>query len=239
MLAWSRSGSKVKAGRHRGSTLDLGAKLALAASTQTLAMSAYDEYLTVAAAWEAEFGRNKQQYGAKITCRQGCTDCCHHLFQITEVEAAYVSRAVKELPAAQRERIEQRARKYVRDRDALLAERESPDAWGSLPPPGMRLACPALENGACQIYPNRPLICRKYGIPLYNPAKPDRLFACELNFKPGEEIEATELIQIQTAIHTHWLDVQAEYNRKGGRRDPKPLNVARAILEDFEADLPR
>ena len=58
----------------------------------------------------------------------------------------------------------------------------------SLPPPGLRLACPALEDGACQIYENRPLMCRKYGMPLYNPQKPEQVFACELNFKPGEEI---------------------------------------------------
>ncbi len=161
-------------------------------------MTAYDEYLKVAAEWEAEFERNERKFGERIHCRRGCTDCCHHPFLTTELEAAYVSRGVKELPPEVQERLKQRARQYIRDREELLAERDVPDAWGSLPPPGMRLACPALEDGACRIYAHRPLICRKYGIPLYNPQKPDRLFACELNFKPGEEIEVTELVQIQT-----------------------------------------
>src|SRR2546425_9308682 len=145
----------------------------------------------------------------------------------------------QKLPAEDQEKLKDRARKYLPQRDQLLAERNVPDAWGRLPPPGLRLPCPALEDGACQIYSHRPLICRKYGIPLYNPKKPDQLFACELNFKPGEEIDATELVQIQTGIQDRWAGVQADYNRRGGRRDPQPLTIARAILEEFEPYLPR
>ncbi len=199
----------------------------------------YGDYLKVAAEWEAEFARNKRLYGEKIQCRRGCTDCCHHLFQITEVEAAYISKAVKELPPDVLQALRARARQYMEARETLLKEKQVPDAWGSLPPPGMRLPCPALEGGACRIYAYRPLICRKYGMPLYNPQKPDHICACELNFQPGEEIEATELVQIQTEISNHWADAQAAYNARGGRRDPRPLTVARAILEDFEGYLPK
>ncbi len=193
----------------------------------------------LASDWEAEFARNKQLHGARIQCRRGCTDCCHHLFQITELEAAFISQAVKDLPPEKRQALESRAQKYAEDRVKLLSDRQVPDAWGSLPPPGLRLACPALEDGACQIYENRPLICRKYGMPLYNPQKPDRVFACELNFKPGEEIEDAQLVQIHTKLYDQAVKVQAEYNRQGGRRDSKPINVARAILEDFEDYLPK
>lgn len=201
-------------------------------------MPAYDSYLEVAAAWEKEFARHKDLYGEKIHCRRGCDDCCHHLFQITEVEAAYISRAVKDLPDEDRARMAERAAKYLKEREKLLAERDVPDAWGSLPPPGMRLPCPALEDHACRVYSHRPVICRKYGMPLYNPQRPERIFACELNFKPGEEIEATELVQIQTGIHDRWAGLQATYNEGGGRRDEMPLTIARAILEDFEPYLP-
>jgi Fe-S-cluster containining protein len=202
-------------------------------------MPTFESLKRLASAWEAEFARNKQLHGAKIQCRRGCTDCCHHLFQITELEAAFVSTAVKSLLPEKRLPMEQRARQYTQDREKLLSDRRVPDAWGSLPPPGLRLACPALEDGACQIYENRPLICRKYGMPLYNPQKPDRVFACELNFKPGEEIEDPPLVQIHTNLYQDAVKVQEEYNRQGGRRDTKPINVARAILEDFEEYHPK
>ncbi len=198
----------------------------------------YEAYLNIAADWETEFQRNQREYGEKIHCRKGCSDCCSHMFQITEVEAAYISSAVKQLPEERRRRLEESARQYLPRREELLAERNVPDAWGSLPPAGMRLPCPALEDGACQIYSHRPLICRKYGVPLFNPKQPDRVFACELNFPPGTELDATELVQIQTGIHDRWAGMNAEFNSLGLRRDPKPVTVARAILEDFETYLP-
>ncbi len=108
-----------------------------------------------------------------------------------------------------------------------------PEAWGSLPSPGSRLACPALEDGVCQIYEHRPLICWKFGIPLFNPDKPGRVFACELNFRDGEAIEDGKLVQIQTGIHERWKQVQTDYNDAGGYRDGAPITVARAIVEDF------
>jgi Fe-S-cluster containining protein len=95
------------------------------------------------------------------------------------------------------------------------------------------LPCPALEDGVCTIYEQRPLICRKFGIPLYNPDKPGQVFACELNFKDGDEIADGQLVQIQTGIHQRWKALQADYNRAGAYRDPDPITVARAILEDF------
>ncbi|MGH9395265.1 MAG: YkgJ family cysteine cluster protein [Terriglobia bacterium] len=202
-------------------------------------MHDYSEYLRVAAEWEAEFARNRKRYGDAIHCRRGCSDCCSQMFQITEVEAAYISAAVKALPEERMVEMRTRARAYIEQRQELLASRNVPDAWGALPPPGLRLPCPALVDGACSIYEHRPMICRKYGIPLYSPQKPDRIFACELNFKPGEEIKDPELVQIHTGLYGRWAAVQADYNQRGGRRDAKPLTVARAILEDFEPYLPK
>ena len=49
------------------------------------ALSAYDDYLRIAADWDVEFARNKRQYGEKIHCRKGCSDCCSQMFQITEL----------------------------------------------------------------------------------------------------------------------------------------------------------
>jgi len=82
------------------------------------------------------------------------------------------------------------------------------------------------------------LICRKFGIPLYNPLKPDRVFACELNFSPGEEIDDPRLVQIQTGIYDDWKVAQGDYNAACGLRDDFPITVARALLEDFEGYLP-
>ena len=182
---------------------------------------------------QEEFDRNRRLHGSRIQCRPGCTDCCHQLFQITEIEAGYISRGLKALDESSREALRSRAIPYLAERRRLIAEKGEQEAWGNLPPAGARLACPALDGGVCSIYEFRPLICRRFGMPLYNPDKPGRVFACELNFRDGEEIQDPELIQIQTGIHQGWKALQRDYNDEGKPRDAEPLTVARAILEDF------
>ena len=192
-----------------------------------------DRYLEICTLVEKEFQRNRALHGDRIHCRAGCSDCCHQLFQITEIEAAHISRALQSLDASTRKRLQDSAYHYIEARSKLVANSGEPEAWGSLPPPGTRLPCPALVEGVCSIYEYRPLICRKFGIPLFNPDRPGRVYACELNFRDGEEIDDPGLVQIQTGIHQQWKKVQAGYNEAGGRREEEPLTVARAIVEDF------
>jgi Fe-S-cluster containining protein len=192
-------------------------------------------YKDLCAAWDAEFQRNREIYGARLRCGPGCSDCCHQLFQITEIEAGVIRSGVNTLPVEQREVLLARARAYLPARQALSSRIGVTEAWGSLPPQGARLACPALIDGICAIYEHRPLICRKFGIPLYHPARPNRVAACELNFRDGDEIVDGGLIQIHTRLHQQALEMQAYYNDAGGMRDPEPITVARAILEDFPA----
>jgi hypothetical protein len=67
-------------------------------------------------------------------------------------------------------------------------------------------------------------------MPLYNPDKPERIFACELNFKDGEEIDDPALIPAQTGIHEAWKSLQAEFNESSPARHNGTLTVAHAIL---------
>jgi Fe-S-cluster containining protein len=187
---------------------------------------------------EVEFARNRMLHGARIQCGPGCSDCCSQLFQITEVEAAVLSAGVRTLPETQQNQLQERASAYLEARARLVSEKGEQEAWGGLPPEGTRLACPALDGGICTVYEWRPLICRKYGIPLYNPDKPNRVFACERNFRAGEEINDGALIQIQTGMHTEAKGLQREWDRRGLHRDNRPLTVARAIMEDLRGWLP-
>lgn len=186
-----------------------------------------------------EFRRNQKLHVGRIHCRVGCTDCCHYVFQISEIEAAEISRFVKQLPAASRGLLESRARSYRPARDATMKRHGYLDARGNLPSPETRLACAALVDGRCAIYDHRPLICRKYGMPLVDPRQPGRVSACELNFQRGERIDDQRLVEIQTGLSENWSQAQRDYDHAGGRRHDLPISVADAILEDFEDYLPR
>jgi len=182
---------------------------------------------------DQEFRRVKRSQGRRIRCRQGCDDCCSRLFQISELEAAEVSRAVDALPAAARAQVVRRSERYLEIRGEMLRRTGYVESWGALPRPDARLPCPLLDAGRCLIYADRPRSCRLYGAPLHHPRMPGRIFACEHNFAAGEAIEEPRLVSIQTALAEDWSVLQETYDRAGGRRFEEPVTVAHAALHDF------
>lgn len=190
----------------------------------------------VCAKANAEFDRGLAVHGPRIRCAPGCSSCCSQIFQITEVEAARISAWVKALPEAERAALQARARLNLAERAKLF---DGPEQWGDNAPRGRGTPCPALtEAGACGMYEVRPIMCRKFGVPIFNPDRPDRVLACELNFADGEAIEDPGLVENQTALYRAQQAMQAEYNEAGGKRDNRPICIARAMVEDFTGYLP-
>jgi Fe-S-cluster containining protein len=190
----------------------------------------------VCAQADAEFDRGVAVHGARIHCARGCSSCCSQIFQITEVEAARISAWVATLPDKVKAALQRKARANLARRGKLF---ENAEEWGSTVAPGKGTPCPALDDaGACTMYDARPIMCRKFGVPIFNPDTPDRVLACELNFADGEAIADPGLIEHQTSLYQAQLKLQAAYNDAEGKRDDKPICIARAIVEDFTAHLP-
>lgn len=149
---------------------------------------------------------------AHVQCRIGCTACCVGVFEITALDAARIVRGVTALRtisgeacgaivarAAEQWRVQ--ARSFPGDRTTGIL---GPDERGreaffarldSTP-------CPALESasGACAIYPDRPLSCRSFGLPVrcgavdlppctlsFRDARPEEVAACMVEPDPGDE----------------------------------------------------
>lgn len=185
---------------------------------------------------DREFARGAALHGARILCKRGCTDCCGQVFRITEPEAVRISLFVAGLPAAERESMRVAAQAYLEKRKAVFAGDET---WDSPLPTGTRLPCPALgAQGECRTYEARPIICRKFGPPVYNPDR-DSVTACELNFKPGEPFEDDDLVSRQTTLYRAQQALQAAWNDSRGARSDGPLCVASALVEDLTKLLPR
>jgi len=193
-----------------------------------------DRYKNFTETVDREFQRNRRLHGKRMQCGRGCTDCCHQVFAITEVEAAEISREANRLEPGLRERLVANAREYLPRRAAIFSAHGYIRAWGQLPKPEMRLACPALIDGACAFYERRPIYCRKVGMPLHHPERPGRIFACGLNFRPGETYADPQLVPNHNAMAEEWVEIQTEFDRRGGVREPEPICVADAILNDYE-----
>jgi Fe-S-cluster containining protein len=184
-----------------------------------------------AADWDAEFQRVRDRFADRLQCGRGCSMCCSQMFSISPLEAAVIVRAVASMPEPDRERLRDAARAYLTKAAQLGLVDDAGGAESVSPRTGERLPCPALQSDICSIYSARPLICRKWGIPVYDPSKPDRLHACELNFHAGEVIEAGDLVSQQTMLLGRWVALKEEAQEQL-RTPRRPVTVAEAILAD-------
>jgi Fe-S-cluster containining protein len=116
--------------------------------------------------------------GTHLACRRGCTECCHGPFPINRLDQWRLGHGLQRLresdparAAAVRARA-QAARTVLRNSfpgDAasgrLSDDEAEQDAFftrhASMP-------CPALDpaSGACDLYADRPVSCRTYGLPV-------------------------------------------------------------------------
>ena len=192
---------------------------------------------------QSEFDRNMDLYGDKIQCRKGCSKCCSQIFNITLIDAWVIGEHIRSLPAKQREALQQKAREYLlllplkgQRTGFSVGEKEhtvgmfaegviSSDHPGSSSHPslekeGSSLYCPALgAEGECTIYEARPVICRRFGMPIYDYKNPQNVHACELNFKDGDEITDELLVPNQTEIGKKWDELKDEFAASVPRTD--------------------
>lgn len=140
------------------------------------------------------FARLEAANGARMTCRRGCSACCHVDLTVFESEAARIlawasglDDEAKRLLADGLERAEHEAREKGPGRDAAG---------------NVRAPCVFLVDDACAVYPARPVICRTQGAALQWRAKPTEENARAASGskgnkgpKPGKgESEVTELV---------------------------------------------
>lgn len=129
-----------------------------------------------------------ERYAAHIQCKAGCSDCCHQSFRVSALEGALLREGLAALPEATRLGVLERARSYEPDR---------------------RVACPALDDGgSCLLYAWRPRLCRKYGIPLWHPDRPDEVRTCALNFRGITDIDAGLILDPQAEWARDWIRVR-------------------------------
>ena len=94
---------------------------------------------------------------------------------------------------------------------------------------GRSLYCPALgAEGECTIYEARPVICRRFGMPIYDYKNPQNVHACELNFNDGDEITDELLVPNQTEIGKKWDELKDEFAASVPRTD---INGGTTIAE--------
>jgi Fe-S-cluster containining protein len=148
--------------------------------------------------------------GSWLACKPGCSQCCVGVFAINQLDAARLREGMEQLESKDPElalRIRTRARATIAKLSAdfpgdaatgVLAEAETDEdskRWDDF---ANDVPCPALhpENGTCEIYEYRPVLCRTFGPPVQSEENEDDLIVCDLCFDGAtdEQVAACQML---------------------------------------------
>jgi Fe-S-cluster containining protein len=134
---------------------------------------AFQHYEKLTEAANKIFEKIKSDFPREMTCRLGCSDCCHALFDVSLIEALYLNYHFNtdfdpERRAALIEKANRADRtvyKIKRDaRKRLEGGGSDEELLVSLS--AERVRCPLLDkDNRCEMYEFRPVTCRLYGVP--------------------------------------------------------------------------
>ena len=188
------------------------------------------------------FERVKKAHAECVKCKEKCTDCCYALSDLTLIEALYINHKFNEkikasekaelLEKANRadRRVHKLKRKAYKDFQAGKSENEILTDLAR-----ERIRCPLLsQTDLCDLYDNRPLTCRFYGIPT---AIGGKGHTCgQSGFKKGQQYPTVNL----DTVHNQLQQISAELIRDLKSRFLKLADIlvplSMALLSTYDDD---
>ncbi len=182
------------------------------------------------------FQRIAHEYPDCISCKRGCSDCCHAVFGLFLVEALFLKYDFDQLERKEREKAVMRADKA--DDDLELVEKrlrafENDPMMTSYALAKERIRCPLLnDNHDCVLYPYRPITCRVYGIPV---AFQGKARVCgRSQFKKGKGYPAFDLDGVYRELHAMSRQLLENAGKKDLKQASLLISVSKAIRTPTE-----
>ncbi len=201
----------------------------------------FKKYEALVASADTAFARVDEACSGCVTCKQGCSDCCHALFDLTLIEAIYLNHHFKQLPPEIKNRVYLQADKadrkmVVAKKKAFRLEEKGESRESILKMVGHeRIRCPFLgDDDRCAMYEHRPITCRLYGIPQEINGK---AHVCQLSgFTGGTQYPTVKVERIQDALvilsHALVKDCSSQYDKLATVFVP----VSSAVLTVYDED---
>ena len=163
------------------------------------------------------FNRMKTDFPACVRCEPHCSDCCHAVFGLFLVEAAFLKHDFDQLDDSEKEAALRRSLEADREASALertLQEFGDDPEMRSYTMARARIRCPLLnDQDECIVYAYRPVTCRVYGIPTMVQGTPR---VCgKSGFKNGVEYPIFNLDGVQRELYR----LSSELVRRSGSED--------------------
>lgn len=202
----------------------------------------YEKYEALAKTADAAFESIRKSHADCVTCRTGCADCCHALFDLTLIEAMYINdrfrhrysgeardRLIEKAAMTDRKlaKIKRNASKRVQDGEAhsVILEEMA----------GIRMRCPLLDaSDQCALYEFRPITCRLYGVPT---SINGQAHTCGLTgFDQGQAYPTVKLEAIQGRLFALSGELVRAIGSKYTQMDTLLVPLSMALITDYTDD---
>lgn len=133
----------------------------------------FKKYEAIVSKVDSVFQKMKTDFPQEVACKQGCSDCCHAMFDLSLIEALYVNHHFnQQFTVDKKNALIEKANKadrqtYKIKKNAYKLTQEGKEEAEVIEEISrMRIRCPLLgEKELCEMYEFRPIACRIYGIP--------------------------------------------------------------------------
>ena len=205
-----------------------------------------DRYGSLLGEVDAWFTRCLERHPELIACRNGCSECCRGLFDITLLDAFYLKRGFdrldetvgSELMRTAQERLEQLTEVNPDFTEPWLLNGIPEEEWDALMPEEDETPCLLLsKDGGCLVYEHRPMTCRLNGIPLID-ISGEELFDewCTLNFTEEDPGKIADLRFEFTDLFARELLLFRELVRHltGSAQNEVDLFIPAAVVMEYD-----
>ncbi len=181
-----------------------------------------------------------------IACRNGCSECCRGLFDVTLLDAFYLKRGFDRLPEPLKTELQRESFRRLQQLSLVNSACVEPwllnaipeEEWDALMPEEDETPCLLLsETGGCLVYEHRPMTCRLNGIPLIDDSG-EELFDewCTLNFVDEDPRRLSDLRFGFTDLFARELLLFQELLRllTGSSRNEVDLFIPAAVVLERE-----
>jgi Fe-S-cluster containining protein len=182
----------------------------------------------------------QEKYPLSVKCRIHCCDCCHAVFGVFPIEAAYINYHFNRMERKIKRDILRKAEKAdtetVKAKDKLKVFEDKPDmkVYGL---GKQRVRCPLLsDREECSLYDKRPIICRIYGVPFsLKTGDKERSYVCNIS---GFQEKVTYPTVKLYKIYNQLCNLSEELFRRVGSTHPEKaflmLPLSKVIRIPFE-----
>jgi Fe-S-cluster containining protein len=196
----------------------------------------FQRYCLIVEKVDEAFAEMQKIHPDKVACEIRCADCCHAIFGVFLIEAAYLQRHFSLLDDEQKAAVLERAEQADKELQAIqqkLQPLANDQAALQEALSEQRVRCPLLsDDDTCTLYAHRPITCRLYGVPtgMQGTAR-----VCEkARFSGSESYPVFDMDRANKALYLLTREMLSNSGQEDLQRAELLLSVGKAVSTSLE-----